>query len=439
MIPPVVLVIWNIRERNGYWQDIAAIIKQLDKFNSGWRGKTKVTVVVPKAHSVDVSGRAVLRHRIASLSLPMLAAGKQLSIKPTFTFPKTPKGRASLAALERAIEEGDEVTVGKKNISEFKMSPWYERAFGKAVPHEITIKPTPTEIHVSLLLTAVGVQRTESLLLDLRRTKAGTRVITLSNEHSASAAKMRLAWDKKAGTLRGNVHLQPLGKTIVESLGLTRILRVLAEGGTVRLAFPDGRPFGPKGFTMDVDTVPPAEFLERLERVLSMLAVVEVRALRFGRFVLPDVLKDEHIRDLGEVHAMCTQATWTTRMDFSATLRRRPVHAGLRGASEKSPKAEFTIDPFGDIELLGVRIPMGKVRVEFLDAEAVAKAFETAARAKSKKVEIPDANVRLHFLEWASGKDGPATTAEARRVKADSRGNGHRGRPVKVTIGAPKP
>ena len=259
-------------------------------------------------------------------------------------------------------------------------------------------------------------------------------MVTLSNEDAGSAVAIRLTWDKKAGMLRGKVHLQPLGRTIVESLGLARLLRVLAEGGTLRLAFPDGRPFGPVGFSMDVGTVPPVEFLERLERVLSMLAVVEARTLRFGRFVLPDVLKDEHIRDLAQVHSMCTQATWMTRMSLSATLRKPLAKGSLAGASDENPKAEFEIDPFGDVELLGVRIPMGRVRVRFLDAVEVAKAFEEAARTKSKQIKIENAHVRLHFLEWTPDKNGPVATAESRRRKATGNAKRPRGRPVKLKM-----
>ena len=63
-VPPVVIVVWDVTARCGFWQDVPSILKDLQKHTSGWRRKESATVIVPLENTLDTNGCSTLRHRI---------------------------------------------------------------------------------------------------------------------------------------------------------------------------------------------------------------------------------------------------------------------------------------------------------------------------------------------------------------------------------------
>lgn len=51
--PPVVVAIWDVTARIGFWQDVPAIVKALDAQGSGWRKQSSVTVSVLPSQIFD--------------------------------------------------------------------------------------------------------------------------------------------------------------------------------------------------------------------------------------------------------------------------------------------------------------------------------------------------------------------------------------------------
>ena len=89
-----------------------------------------------------------------------------------------------MLAFQRAIEEGNEITVTGENISAFKMSSWWERAYGPTNPTVLTISPSPFDLRITLLLVAAGAQRSVTIPIELRQAKAGTKVTVLESEEA---------------------------------------------------------------------------------------------------------------------------------------------------------------------------------------------------------------------------------------------------------------
>lgn len=238
-VPPVVLVIWDVQKKAGVWHDVPEVLKALDKKGKAWRSKKTVRVQLPRKHTTDEGGRDVLRARLAHLALPVLSHGRTTRITPTFSFPKTPEGEALLAALRRTIDEGDgTVTIPRENITEFRMSDWWERAYGVRVPDFVTISPSKSSITLPLRLQAVGADRTESISLDLRRTKAGRKQATFETADGATPVQARLVLHVPGegdAKLELKVSFEHPCESVEDSLSLTRFLIVVRQGGTVQL------------------------------------------------------------------------------------------------------------------------------------------------------------------------------------------------------------
>jgi Domain of unknown function (DUF4365) len=129
-VPPVVLLVWDVEKQHGHWLDVPAALKAVDADKKSWRSKKSVAVKIPRVHTTDTTGREVLRSTLAHLAYPMLASGRSIKITPTFSFPKTGAGKTLAEKLRKTIEEGGTTTIDGKYIKAFRMSSWWERAFG---------------------------------------------------------------------------------------------------------------------------------------------------------------------------------------------------------------------------------------------------------------------------------------------------------------------
>lgn len=412
-VPPVVLVLWDTTENRGFWQDIPTILGELEARGTTWQKRHSATVRIPMEHCFDGPGKAALRERIAVLSLPTISAGKELVIKPTFSFPDTLEGQASRLALIRAYEEGTTVTIGKEYISKFEMSPWWERIFGASIPDSVTIEPGNWNEVVRLNLTAIGSGQVEIVPLELQIEQAGTQLMVMSNQTSESLFRVRVTLDKRQETVDVSISYRLPSQRVLDSLQATRLLLVMARGGSLSLAPANGEVRS--DCDLGLSKLPSPELLQKWLQLLTMLAEVQPRISRFGQFVLTDRFTDTDFRNAEKVYAMCTHASWGGTMHFSLLASAPPAISAFEPDEDGKSTVSIEFDPFGDVVLFGVRIPMGRVRVEFPDSTKAAEGARKAAAENSCKVHIDDGPVTLRFLEWAAPLTGPALSTEERK------------------------
>jgi hypothetical protein len=411
--PPVVLVVW----------DVPAIIEALAKTNADWRKRKEVRVSLPVAHLLNTRGRARLRHRIGTLALPSVGAGKTLEMSPTFTFPKSTEGRAGLERLKVALENGDPITVKGANIATVKMSQWWEKLFGETAVSKMTITPTPSDMQFQLFVDAVAPDGTERLSVNMKRSKAGTRTITFANDPERDGVRLSMTLDKRAKGF-SSVHFgfSHPHSSVTVSLSLTKMMLIVRAGGALRLALPDGKPLGI--MNTNVDKLPPIDGLQAWERLLTALAFVQHRTARYGLFKLHPNPTRKEFELASELRRMCAEGVTETRMDFQCELA-APLRESEPWNETGSLNFAVEIDPFGEVRLLGVTVPQGKVSVEFLDDDAVRRTFQTAQEESLTELHFKDARVRLRFLDWIAPNMGPepaVTARAARRTKKKSRG-----------------
>lgn len=424
-VPPVVLVIWDVQKKIGVWHDVPEVLKSLDKSGKSWRSKKTVRVLLPRKRTTGDAGRDALRGTLAHLALPVLSHGKTTTITPTFSFPKTPEGRALLEALRTTLDEGGSVTIPQENIAEFRMSDWWERAYGVRVPEFVTISSSAASITLPLRLQAVGADRTESISLDLRRTKAGRKRATFETVDGVTPVRAKLVLhvpgeDEAEAKLELKVAFEHPCESVDDSLCLTRFLVVARQGGAIRLVLPNGAALGE--LKLDLGERLSLNNLVRWERVLLKLSYIQPRVDRFGRFSVTK-LSNRDIPTIERLHTILQKGTLSGRMSFGTTFSKPPTLPEHKDAT-KPEALTIKINPFGEEKLLGVRVPLGEVLVEFQEPEALLGQMRAVAagRRKSLRVSVKDTPVVRHYLDWVLPKNGPERIPKVvKRRKAKKR------------------
>lgn len=438
--PPVVLIVWDVEKSDGYWRDIPSILDELDTLDrkkgtkapsveqraSGWRSQKTKTVSIPIECTLDESGRQALRRRLAHLALPVLARGKTLSVTPRFVFPNTEPGRAARQALFRAIEEGESITINRPNIAAFRASRWFERAFGSEVPDSITIRPSASTAQMAISLEAVVNEEYERTSVILRRTKAGTKLAIFETVDPQAPAKLSLSIDERADKVTFAMSCSFPHPDVEACLWLAKALRIVQMGGHLR-ALIDGQLVG--DFELTKEGLPSVPVLEWWIRILARLAIVQGRTSRYGRFAVRANLEPSVEEKVGQLHRICTSGTDEATMSFRLELKAPPE---MPHSDATDGPSVWEIAPFGDIKLLGVTIPMGRVEITIADGKVVADAFREAAAANRKTVVLKDVQVTRRYLDWIAPNSGPAQTAaqlaqkKPRRARSAKNGKARR-------------
>lgn len=240
---PVVLVVWDIYAREGRWVIVEDAIAALDRGRVRWRTQSTVRVQIPWAHTTDDNGLKRLKQAVGQRVYPLIAAGKDLQMRMTLTFPATQEGQEAQQAFERHIKEGEPVTLRGRTIESLEFSDWWERWFGGYDPDNVELdlgSPGSTQARpVSVTVVSNGGESAHIYGIELRVVQAGTEFARLSNEHQMSPLVMRLSVRKLDSGFQGSVgfSLNSMGGNVRETHTVLGFLNTVAGGGKLRIDF----------------------------------------------------------------------------------------------------------------------------------------------------------------------------------------------------------
>lgn len=397
-LPPVVLTIWDVQKNRGLWQDIPSALKALDGADPKWRTRQTAAVQIPRTHRTDAKGRDTLRVAVAHLAMPMLSAGKEVKIKHTFSFPKTPEGRAALKELRRATNEGGSVTVPGKFIKEFRASEWWERAYGVRIPEFVTLSSSGEPLSLPVEIQVVGTQRTASVSVLLQRTLHGENQVTFETTENRGPISMTLVLKKAPGqqlAISVRMNFQHPCSTVHDSLAVTKLLVGIRQGGVLQLVLPGRAPIPQPTFAMTGGKT--LDDLLAWERVLQVLNYIQTRVASFGSFDV-ERLKKGDLKTIQHVALVLQKGEIRGSMNLSLL---KPLQARvneLRGDG-------------GMVELLGVKVPLGEVRIKLQKPDVFVDAAKQASASKSRRgpLALVDVPVVQRYVDWGPGRHGPTT------------------------------
>ena len=109
---PVVLVVWDIKLREGRWALLKNVIQQLDQKRPNWRNnKSKARIYIPGINTTDEKGLTQLRHSIGMEMYSLISKDKSLDMIMKFSSSETQQGEEVVKVLESLFNEGEKITL----------------------------------------------------------------------------------------------------------------------------------------------------------------------------------------------------------------------------------------------------------------------------------------------------------------------------------------
>jgi hypothetical protein len=403
----VVLVVWDVEKRTGWWRPIPEIVRELDRTAKGWRKQKTVAAGVPLANGTNEAGMKRLRWIVADHSLPLVPKPTPMTF--SMVFPHTEAGREALRTFERALDQGDAVTFERGFVPTIEYPVWHRRIYGAdfvSRPIKLEFRPTPTTEAVAFRIEVDSPEGPATVpYLKLCAAKQGRKRLVLTNEQQ----QLPLVFTIDLSPDRVTFHFEQVrfGRTIHEALEAAvfmcaagapgSVLRIVElKGGHSLLSFPSGR------VSVGYDLAA----ARRRRDLLEELSYIQQRVARFGSFSL-EGLTEISAEDVFLIHRLFT------------IMREGRVEARKSPSFEVAADAQVPADQCGDrdihmdiegarVSLLGLEVPLGNIRVTILDSqrflkESLRARAEAAAAGKPVHVHLDDMPVLEEYFDWLPG------------------------------------
>lgn len=368
---PVVIIIWDIKLREGRWAIVSDIVVQLDKDRPNWRtNKAKVNVRIPWENTLDDIGLTKLKQMIGQRLYPLIAGGKPLEVNARFVFPDTPEGQEHLRALERHMREGEPITLKGQTIQELRFSEWWDQWFGgyNLELAELYLGPVISQSLVPITIDVLSNKGDTVTIpnLQFRKVQAGTEYVKLTNDQQATPLQFTLEIRKLETTTQVmsiSWTVRRLGQTLNEICTILSFLQAMADGGRMRLTFVD---LDNQSLTGKAEPMPEVAPHADLVALVEELNLIQKKTGQFIR--IPERgIHDEDTQAIKELHQIITRGS-TTQSDIIATVDAKGE--GLQVLLDAHRKGEpMYLQQFSDssyVELFATKIETGPMSRDFL-------------------------------------------------------------------------
>lgn len=258
---PVVLVVWDVENREGRWILVEEAVAQLDKRQPNWRSSCKEpTVRIPTTNTLSNSGLEKLRQEIGVSVMPLIMKkGRTLNFSFTAKFPNTEEGRAALERWKQTFEAGEPGTLTEEFIEDMKFDDWWAEWFlpNGFKPSKIEVGPAenPAPIHVTVEFAGRNGEAVQFENISLFRKRVGTSQVTLEGEslHGLIRLTIVLHWTtEQRRKIHFTWHTRNGVGAVSNAKKLIDLATILEQGGYVTLTFDVDRirgkpqPFSPQ-------------------------------------------------------------------------------------------------------------------------------------------------------------------------------------------------
>lgn len=401
---PVVLIIWDIEKRAGFWQTIPNIVKVLDEQSNGWREKATITVSVPLGQGTDEEGLRRLRWAVADLYVEIVAGRSPFEM--TLSFAGSEQDEQRLRTFEEALDHGESIVFEGEAMPEVEMPEWHRRLYGDRAPVQwLRITPKPSDRRLAV---RVDVQSREGAAaipyVELCEFRRGRKSLVLSNERQGLPVVLEFSLSQTdKSTLR--LWQTRLGSTVQEAREVAAFMVALTRAGS-RVRVSDIK----TGQLVVAGEAPPAS-REDADRarihldILEKLAILEPHLAALGPISLDQGITRDDALAINLLHRMCREQRINRVVSFSFKVS----PDGYDPATQSGANIEI-MGAGGRLSLLGREVPLGRVRMVVEDRDRFLSVYRQAlvqARTTGQPVEARFANLRVvhEYLDWPRPTD----------------------------------
>lgn len=406
-VQPVILVIWDIKLREGrwaLWNGIDGVIEHTSQKRPNWRNQKNTLVYIPSNNKTDDDGLVKLRYKIGNFMFPLVSKDKELDMTMTISLPDSQEGDEIAKSLEKFYDSGDEVTLQGNVIKSIDIpdwaKPWFDTNFAEIKIGSLgSPDPLPVDINI------IGVDgRTETMKgVELKVVKSGMQTMQLSNAHQVYPLKFEFIFSSSR-ECSASVGINNLGGNVTITREILKFTQALSIGGKLQL-------FSLKhNIPLPIEIpVPP---LAQMEPNLELIKLVDYLCLiqaKIGQFIqLPSLehITEQDMRTVSELVTIIKQGKLVRNIkelngQFSVEL---PENI-LECQCQKEPISLTIVHDTSSGELFGQKIEMGKavehitgmLDMTFFELE---KAIEIHKAESNLPLQLVDVESVITFPDW---------------------------------------
>lgn len=360
---PVVLIVWDIKLREGRWALLDTVISELDQRRPKWRvNKSTARVYIPWNNTTDNAGLVRLRQSIGWHLYPLIARDKQLRMNMKLNFPDTEEGRAAWKAFECFRRGGEQATFRGRIIRELKFSKWAMPWLGEYDPDnvEVSIGPpaSPKTFPVDIDIISVDGETASIPTVELRLIKSGEEVAQLSNDHQTSPLHFCFTIRKPDKYVEGSIRVNNLGSNVHLTRDVMRFLQAIATGGTLRFTF-----FSPDNASLAITLPPQPEKLPISEclQLIDKLCKIQDKTRQFLQVPVEGLTRADVQASYELVEIIEHGKTITKHTEITGKFKGEALDIALDVHRQAKPIHLTVSSHESYVELLGLKIQMGRM------------------------------------------------------------------------------
>jgi predicted nucleotidyltransferase len=406
---PVVLVVWDVKLREGRWALVDDTIKDLDERRPTWRtNKSKVRVYIPWQNTTDDAGLIRLKQSIGRYFYPLISQNKSLELRIELRFPDTEIGSTAFRAFERAIKEGEPVEVEGEYIQNLEFSEWWMRWFGEFDAKDMRIRLGPQEsvkaIPAYIDFISSDGETFSAPTTELKPTGVGTEIIKLSNRHQNPPLIFYFTIPRdehKKGEVSIRLNSENWGRNVSETREFVRFLQVATTGGKLILNSP------PHGniLTIPVSPQPEKALGPQLFQLLDKLCNIQDK---IGQIIqIPSAgLTDKDVQAIDEILAIIEYGkTISKTSEVTGEFKGQALEIMLEGHRQGKPIHLRISYPESFVELFDREIPTGRMTRHItgtpeLSVSELEEAIKKLSPNKYLTIKFVDVEIVEVFPDW---------------------------------------
>lgn len=414
-LPPVMLVIWDISRKTGWYTHISEVTKYLDDNRPNWRNQETTTVYIPYTNSLDKNHLSKIDRYFTQKIAPIILKDKDLKINAQFSFPQDEESQRKLKQVQRFFNAGDPVDIDGKHITKWDVPDAWKRLYGEPDLEKMYIQMGPSEpkkllpAQIDLYSPEIGSERID--YVEFYNIKGGQEQFTLSNEKQIIPYIITMDVNTSKHSILFNLNIIYHRLDAIEAKKALNIMQIMASGGTLIHKMLDQNSEFKVSFPGVPSVAPDEMFIEFIENIYQIqqtfgkrLFLRENEAFTYQDYenakVLASIIRSGSYRKKGLV--------------LSREFEKRFIQV-IYETRKKSERLHFKeVIQESYISVLDVEFDLGPRIHEIkgvwkLSDEEVENWLSVADENDTLEIKLQDVELILEIPDWQSLKPAPSS------------------------------
>lgn len=359
-VQPVILLVWDVKLREGRWILLNDAIKEIEQKRPKWRNQKVTRIYIPWKNTTDDEGLLKLRHKIGKFMFPIIHRDKEFDMKMNFSFPDSPEGMEVAESLKKFIDDGDDVTLKGSFIKSIEIPAWAKPWFNTNV---VELKmgslgsPDPLPVDINIVSTDGKTEIMKGI--ELKIVKSGMQTTHLSNAHQTHPLKFEFVFSSSMAC-SASIQVNDLGGNVNVTREVLKFTQALSTGGKLQLFSLQHNT--PLPIDIPVPVTPQMEPNLNFIRLVDYLCLIQAKTGQFIR--LPSDLSkitNQDIQTINEFVVIIENGQLRRKIkEMEYEFEIKPPPDIFEYLNKKKPFSLTVVNDKSAGQLFGQSIEMGK-------------------------------------------------------------------------------